>query len=237
MRVSLQPAHVIHRRPFRDSSLIVELFSPDYGRVAVVAKGARSGRSRGGSRSSLLQPFAPLLCSWTGRSELKTLTGCEADGAALMLQGERLYSGLYVNELVSRLLHHEDPHPGLYADYRRVLDELSDTPAVDLLLRRFEFGLLEALGYAFDIAVDGRSGEAVQSDRWYVFHPDYGLVASTGPDGNDGPRFAGADLLALGDGGTDAAARRCAKRLMRRVLAEYLGERPLKSRELFARQS
>ena len=106
MRVSLQAAFVIHRRNYRDTSLIVELFTPDYGRISAVARGARSGRSRGGNRAALLQPLTPLLCSWSGRSELKTLTGCEAQGPVFSLQGERLYSALYVNELISRLLHH-----------------------------------------------------------------------------------------------------------------------------------
>ena len=116
MRVALQPAYVLHSRPYRDSSALVEMFTAEHGRLSLVARGARN-RGRKGSLSSLLQPFIPLLISFSGRAELKTLGKLEAAGGGRTLRGERLYSGLYMNELLVRLLHRQDAHPRLFAAY------------------------------------------------------------------------------------------------------------------------
>jgi DNA repair protein RecO (recombination protein O) len=235
MKAVLQPGYVLHSRPYRDSSLILEYFSRDMGRVSLVAKGAKGRKTRGGSVAALLQPFSPLLCSWSGRSELKTLTDCEAAGEATPLTGRRLYSGLYVNELLVRLLHHEDPHHQLYERYAMVLGELGGDEPEEMPLRRFEFTLLEELGYGFDLQTDGVSGEPVKQENWYSFHEEYGLVLADTPDSDRLTRYRGVDLLQLVRGEFSPAARRCAKRLMRQALAAHLGEKPLKSRELFQR--
>ncbi len=236
MRVLLQSAYVLHTRPWRDSSALVDLFSSDHGRVSLLAKGARTGRrSRGGSRAALLQPFVPLLCSWSGRSSLRTCTGCEPRAAALALRGQRLYCGLYVNELTSRLLHREDPHPRLFEHYERALTALGVAEDCEQVLRQFEFRLLEELGYGFELIVDGRSGEPVEPGCEYRFHQEYGLVRETAEVGQAGS-FNGADLHKLSRGEFDASSRHCAKRLMRVALASHLGDKPLKSRELFARE-
>jgi DNA repair protein RecO (recombination protein O) len=116
MRVNLQPAYILHSRPYRDSSVILEVFTPEHGRISALARGARR-KSRGGSAAALLQLFTPLLLSFSGRGELKTLTAREAAGTAVSLRGDRLYSGLYVNELLVRLLHRYDPHPQLFVAY------------------------------------------------------------------------------------------------------------------------
>jgi DNA repair protein RecO (recombination protein O) len=240
MRVNLEQAYVLHTRAYRDSSLLVELFTREYGRVSMVAKGVkRAGRrkSAGGSQAALLQPFVPLLCSWSGRTALKTSTGCEARGSLPPLVGRRLYCGMYINELLSRLLHHYDAHEALYDLYQDSLEGLATEPEVDVLLRRFEFHLLEELGYGFDLALEGHSGEALREDGWYMFHQDYGLLEAESRPGADMPRFSGADLLALARGDFHAEVRGTAKRLMRQALAAHLGDKPLKSRELFPRQA
>lgn len=244
LRVQLQPAYVLHTRPYRDTSLLVDLFSREYGRFSLVARGARGSRSRGGNLAGLLQPFAPLLCSWTGRRELKTLTGVESRAPALVLVGDYLFSGMYVNELMVRLLHHEDPHQLLYDHYQQTLVQLSQAAELDLCLRGFEFKLLEQLGYGFELSVDGLSGEPLLRDRWYSFHPEHGLVelqpgmAGDQRDrGRDGvPRYLGAELLQITEGEFTSESRQCAKRLMRQALAAQLGEKPLRSRELFRRR-
>ncbi len=239
MRVALQSAYVLHTRPYRDTSLLVELFSADCGWVSLVAKGARPGgktRSRGGSAAALLQPFTPLTCSWSGRSSLRNLTGCEQRAPRLMLEGERAYCGLYVNELMVRLLHHDDPHAELFSFYEQVLSELQHSEQFEWVLRQFEFRLLEELGYGFDLLSDGQNGDEVNADRWYVYHSDYGLVRASVDSGSDIPRFAGHELLKIGAGELDDDSRRCAKRLMRAALAVHLGGKPLKSRELFGAQ-
>ncbi len=232
MRVELQAGYVLHTRPYLNNSLLVEFLSREQGRISLVAKGAKSRKTRGGSPAALLQPFSRLNCSWTGRRELKTLTLCETDTPALRLSGTRLFSGLYVNELLVRLLHHEDPHQQLFDDYECVLQQLEGDLEEELILRRFEFCLLQGLGYGFDLDVDGLSGEPIQEDCSYHYHEGYGLVLADPAHSGRLPRYRGADLHALAQGDYQAAGR-CAKQLMRQVLAGYLGDKPLMSRELF----
>lgn len=236
MRISLQPSYVLHSRPYRDSSALLEILTPEYGRMSLVARGARN-RSRRGNGTVLLQPFVPLLLSFSGRGELKTLTAKESVGRAVMLRGDRMFSGLYINELLMRLLHRYDAHPQLFALYGQTLESLQGSAALDEILRRFEFSLLDELGYSFDLAVDGHSGEAVQSGLWYHFHPDFGLVLQTGPVDPARPAFAGDHLLLLASGEFGGEVRLTAKRLLRLALANHLGEAPLKSRDLFRARS
>lgn len=232
MKVELQSGYVLHTRPWRDSSLLVEYFSRTSGRVACIARGAKSRKTRGGSAAALLQPFTPLQCSWSGRSQLKTLIGCESLGPALVLPGRRLYSGLYMNELLARLLHHEDPHQKLFDHYAAVLALLAAGEGEEIPLRRFEIVLLEELGYGFDLVSDGRSGEAVAEEAWYHYDAEHGLVLARDRVGQL-PRYRGAELSQISRGDFSGNARNTAKRLMRQALASHLGERPLKSRELF----
>ena len=232
MRVNLQPAYILHSRPYLDSSLLLEALTAEHGRISLVAKGARR-RSRGGSGGALLQPFTPLLLSFSGRSEMKNLNAQEAAGQVLTLRAERMYSGLYLNELLVRLLHRHDPHPQIFAAYGAALDTLAGQDPVDVVLRRFEFALLDELGYGFDLRVDGRSGEPVQAQDWYHYDPDCGLFAPTGVSEPGRQAYAGADLLAMSQGNFDGTARLTAKRLLRQALAYHLGEAPLRSRDLF----
>lgn len=235
MKASLEAGYVLHTRPWRDTSLLLEYFSRDRGRVSLVAKGAKSRKSRGGSIAALLQPFTPLLCSWSGRSELKTLTGCEAAGQPVPLKGRPVYTGLYINELLVRLLHHEDPHQSLFDHYAGVLPLLAGEEDEELPLRRFELTLLDELGYGFDLLTDGLSGAPISSDSWYHYHEEYGLLLAPDNAADRMPRYLGAELLSIGEGDFSGSARQCAKRLMRQALASHLGDKPLHSRELFRR--
>lgn len=228
MRVNLQPAYVIHSRPYRDSSALLDVFTAEYGRIGLVARGARRQNRRGGS-AALLQPFTPLLLSFSGRTQLKSLVATESARGMLVLRGERLFSGLYLNELLVRLMHRNDAHPTLFAAYDRALSALAGSTAVDAILRRFEFTLLDELGYGFDPGVEGSSGQPINAARWYRYEPGVGLV-----DGSQGGSvFSGADLLALAAGDYTGSARQAAKRLLREALAVHLGSEPLRSRELF----
>lgn len=232
MRVNLQPAYLLHSRPYRDSSLLLDVFTAEYGRLGLVGKGARR-RSRGGAQAALLQPFRPLLVSFAGRSEMKQLLAVEAAGGASLLQAERLFTGLYLNELLVRLLQRQDPQPQLFARYGDTLLQLAAGQAGDACLRQFEFGLLEALGYHFDPAVDGHSGEPIVPAGWYQYQPEYGLVACPVHSGSPARLFSGRNLLAIAAGHYDGEHAGAAKRLLRQALAGHLGERPLASRELF----
>ncbi len=234
-RVLLQPAYVIHRRPFRNTSLLVDFFCLDHGRIAAVARGARRGKSR---MQGLLQAFQPLRISFSGRGEVKTLVNAESAGAAVALKGERLFSGFYVNELLSRLLHDHVQHPRLYQAYRETLDALANTDLLERVLRRFELELLAELGYAVNLTSDCRRHEPIAEKKSYRYLPDVGFEEAH-EDENDGKRiFVGAHLLALSrlelENAETAAS---AKRLLRQALEVHLGGRPLHSRTLFTSAS
>jgi DNA repair protein RecO (recombination protein O) len=232
LRVNLQPGYVIHSRPYRDSSALLDVFTAEFGRISMVARGTRRP-SRRGSGAALLQPFIPLLLSFSGRSELKTLAAIEPAQRGLMLRGERMFSGMYMNELLVRLLHRHDAHPVLFSAYDRALKALAGSAVVDAVLRPFEICLLDELGYNFALTVDGASGEAVHPARWYRYDPGYGVVAGGNAGEQPTNAYLGSDLLAMACGDFAGPARLTAKRLLREALAVHLGDTPLRSRELF----
>ena len=227
-KVQLQPGYILHHRPYRDTSLLLEIFTPEQGRLGLVARGARGPRSR--SRG-LLQPFQPLLLSWSGRADLGTLHAVEAGGATRPLRGTALYSGFYLNELLMRLLQRQDPHPALYLAYGAALEGLQSE--AQRPLRLFEKRLLEALGYG--LLLDQEAGGApLDSAAEYIYELESGPVRSDRASGS-GLRLAGRSLLSLAaDDLSDAQSLGDAKRLMRAALGLYLGERGLKTREIFA---
>lgn len=231
-QVRLQPSYILHSRPYRDSSLLLEVFTAEYGRVSLVARGARRSTRRG-SAAAGLQPFSPLLLSFAGRTDLKTLSASEPAGAAWHLPGKRMFSGLYLNELLARLLHRDDPHPQLFAVYSDVLAELANAEQPDAALRRFELTLLRELGYAPDLTRDGASGDEVSPGSWYRYSTGNGLEKQNGAQASTEGVYRGADLLAIAQGDFCGQRRVLAKKLMREVLAEHLGGQPLRSRELF----
>ena len=232
MRVNLQPSYILHSRPYRDSSSLLEVFTAEHGRLSLVARGGRRS-SRGGSKAALLQPFTPLLLSFSGRAEMKNLGATESAGAAIALQGERLFSGLYINELLSRLLHRHDPHPRLFAAYGAALESLLACARIEDVLRQFEYTLLDELGYSFDLACDALSGDPVEEGQWYQYNPGLGLVRCQGVAEPSRTAYAGGELLRMADGEFGNEVRGSAKRLLRQALAEHIGDTPLRSRELF----
>ena len=229
MRVLLQPAFVLHRRPYRDTSLLLEVFSQDQGRLGLVARGAAASRSR---LKGLLQPFAPLLLSWSGAGELATLTAAEEGGRPIPLPPHRVLAGLYVNELLLRLLPRLDPHPGLFAAYETLLAELVAAPGEEPPLRRFEKRLLEELGYGLTLDREAASGTPIVAEEHYCYVLDRGPLAAG--QAQAGVPISGRGLLALRDGMlTDPAVLKEVKRLTRAALAEQLRGRALKTRELY----
>ena len=229
-RIQLVPAYLLHQRPYRESSALLEIFTESHGRVGLVARGVRSPRSR---RRGELQPFRPLRLSWFARGELGTLTGVEADGGLHCFRGRVLYSAFYLNELLLRLLARHDPHPGLYLLYQASLQNFSRGLQVQPVLRLFEKRLLQELGYGLLLDHEVETGEAVQPELYYDYHLESGPVVAEG-EAAEGFVFRGSSLLALAkETITTAEALRDAKRLTRAALNLYLGNKPLKSRELF----
>lgn len=221
---------MLHRRPYRESSLLVDLFAQEHGRLRAVARGIRGGKSQA------LQPFVALEVAWSGGGTLKTLTQVEvAAPTAPLLTGRALYLGLYVNELLVRLLHEYDPHPALHARYRQLLRELAGPGDAEPLLRRFELALLADLGYGLTLDRDAHTGLRIVPDIDYVFVAGTGLIRRDAVGGDAARhRLSGCHLLAMAaEDYTSAGARQCAKELLRAALADHLGGRPLRSRELF----
>ena len=221
----LHTAYILHRTPYRETSLLVEAFTAESGRVGLVARGARRRRGAGAP----LEPFIPLLLSWGGRGELGTLTSAEPRSGPQALPGRRVLSGFYLNELLLRLLQRHDPCPELFAAYEETLLRLC-TDDEAWTLRRFEIQLLEALGYGLNL-VGTIDGEPVQSASRYCYHLERGPAPASG-DG--GLLVHGETLLTLASEGEPSVRTLVeAKRLLRAALALYLGDRPLRSRELF----
>ncbi|MCB1823121.1 MAG: DNA repair protein RecO [Candidatus Competibacteraceae bacterium] len=229
MRVLLQPAFILHRRPYRDTSLLLDAFSHDHGRLGLVARGAASARSR---LKSVLQPFVPLLLSWSGTGDLAALTAAEETGRPAPLPPGQVLAGLYVNELLVRLLPRWDSLPGLFAAYRVLLAELTTAADAEPSLRRFEKCLLEELGYGLSLEREAASGMPIIAERRYCYVLDRGPLADD--PGAPGVSISGRGLLALRDGIlADPAVLREVKRLTRAALAAQLRGRALKTRELY----
>ncbi len=230
MRVDLQPAFVLHCRDYRETSLLIEVFGRDAGRVGLVARGARRPKSpvRG-----LLQPFVPLLMSWSAGRDLGRLVSAELDGPVTALAGSALFSALYMNELLMRLLHRHDPHPELYPHYDRALTRLRESQPVEPVLRIFEKQLLRSVGYGLVLDHDIERGRAVEPDTTYCYVADLGPIETSDATCR-GVRVRGRTLLSLEQERIlDPVTAREAKCLMRYVLGTHLGERPLNARRLF----
>lgn len=229
-RVEQQPGWVIHRRPWRESSLLVEFFAREQGRVGLVAKGARSARS---AWRGLAEPFTPLVASWSRRGDMGTLTSLESAGPRHVLAGRALWCGLYVNELLLRLLQRDDPHPGVFDACRIVFRGLAvGEEAQSLLLRRFELALLQGMGVAPDFRFDAASGQAIEPGGLYHLQPEVGFV----PVGRSGAGvFSGAAIVAIEAGSTDdRETAREMRELMRMLIDHHLAGRELASRRLLA---
>ncbi|SDS80085.1 DNA replication and repair protein RecO [Halopseudomonas xinjiangensis] len=222
----LSPAYVLHSRPYRDTSALADLLTLNEGVQRVVWRGARGSRKGSGP-----QPFVPMMVGLAGRSELKTLASAETAGSYTLLQGDHLFSGLYLNELLLRLLRPADPQPLLFAAYQSALEALGSSAPVEPVLRRFEWQLLDVLGYGFSLTVDAW-GQPLDPDARYGWQADQGLARVEAPP-NAG--FPGVSLLHMAaDDWTDPATLRAAKLLMRQALSVHLGDRPLMSRQLFS---
>jgi DNA repair protein RecO (recombination protein O) len=228
-RVQNEPAWLLHHRPYRDTSRILEILSRDYGRLSLVARGSRSGASR---LKGILRPFLPLQVSWAGRSDLGTLTGAELRGAPIALHGEALMSGYYANELLMHLLHRHDPQPDIFAAYGATIESLSGGRDVPVKLREFEIELLRLLGYALNLDHDTETQAPLSAAEQYVYRPERGPVKARERTGR--MTFSGKELIAIRDRDFSRPETvRSAGRLLREVIAFHLGGRELKSRKVF----
>lgn len=225
----LQRGFVLHRREYSESSLLVDFFTENHGRITLLAKGARRARS---PWKALLQPFTPLLLQWSGKSDLKTLIKAEPASLTLPMSTLSLYSGFYVNEVLVRVLENHTAYPDLFQHYLHCVTQLASQPEqIEPALRTFEFRVLKALGYGVDFANCAATGQPIDPQMLYQFYENQGFIASLLQNNNS---FLGKDLLAFEQlDFSEKSTQQAAKRFTRIALKPYLGSAPLKSRELF----
>jgi DNA repair protein RecO (recombination protein O) len=228
-RVAEQPGFVLHSYPYRETSLIIDVLTRDHGRVALVAKGAKRPHS---ALRGVLQTFQPLSLSWSGKSEMRTLTGAEWVGGMLPLAGDALLCGFYVNELLVKFCAREDPFPPLFQHYLVTLARLAhDEPAVQVL-RSFERVLLRETGYARALTRT-LSRRTVQPDGRYVFDPERGVREAGHEVPSHWPVVSGQTLLDMEEDDYHRAQTVAqSKTLMRFLLNTYLGGTPLATRQI-----
>jgi DNA repair protein RecO (recombination protein O) len=226
-RNGLRSAYVLHQRSYRETSLLVDVFSEEGGRLRVLAKGAKRGRA---AWSGLLQPFVPLSLSWSGRGELPVLSAAEPRGSGIPLSGRSLFCGIYMNELLLRFLSAHDPHEQVFADYEESLRRLAGAEPMDEVLRFFELALLEEIGYGLELELALPGPAPILPEKHYLYIPEAGPREIE--PGMEAVR--GSTLLGLKAGHLEGdVEHREAKRLMRRIIDHHLGGTPLKSRDLF----
>ena len=229
MRVSQQPAYVLHTRAYRETSLLLEVFTRNFGRLTLLAKGIRTLKSR--QRTAMLR-FSPLSIGWSGKGELPILAQSEHDGPVSLLSGRALVCGFYANELMIKLLHRHDPHTMLFDAYESLMSELRAGTNIEVGLRIFEKSLLRELGYALDLEREADGETRVKPEFSYRYVPSYGVVRADQP-GNSEQTVSGHALLALArEEFQDPAWVGECKRLMRDIIREQLGTQKLQSRSM-----
>lgn len=232
MRHEKQPAYILHSKPFRESSLILEVLTAEHGRIGLVAKGARRPKS---PLRPHLRLFNPLSIGFSGRGELATLTAAEPAGKSHEFRSDKLYCGYYLNELITRFLHRHDPHEAVFADYTVALKQLDVESVPDMALRLFEKRLLAECGYGLVLEHD-TDGEDIEESAWYRYLPAQGAIKVEVEDPLAIRQVKGETLAALASEKLSSPEQlQQAKILLRSSIDYYLDYRPLKSRELFLR--
>ncbi len=223
--------YVLHAYPYSETSVIVETFTREHGRVPLVAKGAK--RPHSALRGVLVQ-FQPLEFSWSGNGDLRNLTHVEWQGGTVVLAGNALFCGFYLNELLLKLLARDDAHERLYDRYQEALIALASGARMALVLRGFEKSLLGEIGYALNLAVDSGSGEPLDPAARYTYDPELGPCRSDGK-ASDAVEVSGLALQALArDDYSDPGCAQQAKQLMRQLISHHLNGKPLATRQIFS---
>ena len=224
-RIQLTPAYILHHRPYRDTSRILEVISPEHGRLSVFARGVRGPKAK---LASVLQPFQLLLLSWSGRGEAAQLTGAESADHHPPLPAECLMAAFYLNELLMKLTTRHDPLPVLFDDYHGTLERMRGGGPLEPVLRIFEKRLLESLGYGLELSVEATTGKPIEPGEYYHFRPAQGLFPTVAEAVG---AVSGRSLLSLA--GEQLESERDledSKRLLQSALAQCLEGRELTTR-------
>lgn len=228
MHKSLHRFFILHSRAYRETSAIITAFSLESGKISFVAKGVKSTRNK---LRVLTEPFIPMTVELSGNSELKNSYSMDSDGMGMVLSGIHLYCGIYINELLTRVLPSEEPDQALYSAYQQTITRLSKQESPEPILREFEFFLLQQMGYAVEFNVDAESGDDIDEFQRYRYVAETGLIKTKQMGSKHS--FSGADLRDISHQNWHAASLLAAKQISRLAFAPLLGAKPLKSRELF----
>ena len=228
-RVSLQPAFILHGRDFQNTSRLLDVFTLDYGRVTLVAKGVRTSRSK---LQGVLEPFSPLIISWSGKGDVQTLTGAESVKNSINLLGKQVMSAYYINELLQRLMTVHDPHSELFSIYKETLENFSHTEE-ELVLRKFEKQLLAEIGYGLNLETDAENGASLIKGELYYYDLERGPINIKPHEVDKEFVISGQALFDLSvEKFSSLQSKKEAKQLMRIILSHHLGDKPLKTRSL-----
>lgn len=230
MKIEFTPCYILHSRDYRESSLILEIFSREFGRVSLVAKGAKRNKKRQAINYNLYQKYH---ISWVSKSELGTLVDIDLANLMKSLKPGQIMTGFYMNEIILRLLHKHESHTELFDSYDTTISKLLIDEPEQILLRYFEKTLLQSLGYGVVLDHDVQTGEAIiaEEDYFYVF--DFGPSIET-RNVRPGIKISGKTLLELNtETLLDPENINEAKMLFRSILNQYLGDKPLASRQLY----
>jgi DNA repair protein RecO (recombination protein O) len=233
LNIELESAFILHQRSYRETSILLDIFSQSYGRVSLVAKGVRKHKR---SQQGFYQLYQPVLLSWfNGRGDLHPVTAIEQTSGPYSLKGQASLCGLYINELLVRLLPLKEAEPHIFQAYQMALSELEQSDDIEVTLRLFEKRLLSHLGYGLVIDVEAETGKKIEPNKVYFYHPDSGLYLWY--DGAHYPAISGKSLNILNnETGFDPISLKEIKQLMRSVIQFYLGDKVLNSRQLFSSQ-
>lgn len=230
LKMDLTPAYILHHRPYRETSLLLDVFTKDHGRVNLLAKGIRRKKR---SQQGIFQLYQPLLISWLGYGDLQTVNTCEDDAPRYVLRDDATLCGLYLNELMVKLLPLKEAEPEIFSAYESALDALQSEQDNEVVLRIFEKRLLIQLGYGLSLEHEAHSGYKIVEHQQYFYQPDVGLLQWE--QGMNNVSISGRSVQHLHqESGFDPKSLRETKQLMRLVINHYLGGKPLQSRALFA---
>ena len=230
-KIYLEPAFVLHSRPYQETSLIIDFFTKSYGRLNAIAKGAKRPKS---PLRSVLTPACKLVVSMTGKSELKNLSSVEIVDHFNLRDGISLNSIIYINELISKATEKEDPHENIFLEYEILLRNLNDSKGSEQLeksLRNFELNLLQEMGYGIDLTREAESNMRIDSDTRYRFDPDKGFSSINENDSTQ-ISFLGQDVLDFSQGQFEKKTTRDASKIIMRLALDYhLGNKTLNIRK------
>ena len=225
-----EPAYLIHQRPYSETSQIINLFSRHYGRVDAIAKGSKRPKSK---FKSFLQPFSPILVSWSGRSQLKTLRSVDINsGKQSNVSRKHLMSAFYLNELILSFLTTADPYPDLFDAYSLAINNLSNADSSEIILREFEIELLTEIGYAINFRTEAMSSKKIEPNLLYRFVAGEGFVSSVTSSARE-KLMKGSVIHAIDQGDfADPQTLSIAKRIIRESVKYHLSGKELNTKKV-----